>query len=173
MDEDDMIDLDTGKCFHKQAVPSLKLPTGGCLTHSICPPAPHCPRQPPPRRRRRPGGWHLSFRRQAVNMLRSLVKILGLTDFSIREHLFYAGIFVSMSIIVILCFVLVNTKTTITNSNTSDSNMMLTQQRQSVAQLTIFDSGKTFTDLSKGSFPKWSAKNIWNFPLFMILRWYK
>ena len=87
MDEDDVIDLDTGKCFHRQAVPSLKLPTGGCLTHSICPPAPHCPRQPPPRRRRRPGGWHLSFRRQAVNMLRSLVKILGLTDFRYYENL--------------------------------------------------------------------------------------
>ena len=76
-----MIDLDTGKYYSRADVHSLKLPAGGCPAHSRCPPAPQCPRQPPPRRRRRPGGWHLSVRRQAVTMLRGLVKILGLTDF--------------------------------------------------------------------------------------------
>ena len=35
-----------------------------------------------------------------------MAKILG--EFSLKEHLFYAGIFFSMSLIVIFCFLLVN-----------------------------------------------------------------
>ena len=43
----------------------------------------------------------------------SLTKLLG--EFSVREHVFYGAIFLSMTIIVMFCFLLVNR----TQSNTS------------------------------------------------------
>ena len=36
-----------------------------------------------------------------------MIKILGLRNFSLREHLFYAGILLVMTVIVILCFMFV------------------------------------------------------------------
>ena len=44
---------------------------------------------------------------------RSVAKVLG--EFSVREHVFYGAIFLSMTIIVMFCFLLVNR----TQSNTS------------------------------------------------------
>ena len=44
---------------------------------------------------------------------RSVTKVLG--EFSVREHVFYGAIFLSMTIIVMFCFLLVNR----TQSNTS------------------------------------------------------
>ena len=44
---------------------------------------------------------------------RSITKILG--EFSVREHVFYGAIFLSMTVIVMFCFLLVNK----TQSNTS------------------------------------------------------
>ena len=44
---------------------------------------------------------------------RSVAKLLG--EFSVREHVFYGAIFLSMTIIVMFCFLLVNR----TQSNTS------------------------------------------------------
>ena len=58
---------------------------------------------------------------------RSLAKVLG--EFSLKEHLFYAGIFFSMSLIVIFCFLLVNRD----NSSSSLSS----------AQLSYYDGGQT------------------------------
>ena len=58
---------------------------------------------------------------------RSVAKVLG--EFSLKEHLFYAGIFFSMSLIVIFCFLLVN------RDNSSSSSL-------SSAQLSYYDGGK-------------------------------
>ena len=44
---------------------------------------------------------------------RSVAKLLG--EFSVREHVFYGAIFISMTVIVLFCFLLVNR----TQSNTS------------------------------------------------------
>ena len=60
---------------------------------------------------------------------RSVAKVLG--EFSLKEHLFYAGIFFSMSLIVIFCFLLVNRD----NSSSSSSSL-------SSAQLSYYDGGK-------------------------------
>ena len=59
---------------------------------------------------------------------RSVAKVLG--EFSLKEHLFYAGIFFSMSLIVIFCFLLVNRD----NSSSSSSSL-------SSAQLSYYDGG--------------------------------
>ena len=44
---------------------------------------------------------------------RNIIKVLG--EFSVREHVFYGAIFLSMTLIVMFCFLLVNR----TQSNTS------------------------------------------------------
>ena len=64
-----------------------------------------------------------------------MAKVLG--EFSLKEHLFYAGIFFSMSLIVIFCFLLVN------RDNSSSSSSL------SSAQLSYYDGGK-----------KWHVDNI-------------
>ena len=73
--------------------------------------------------------WELNTDSSPTNQTlsrRSVAKVLG--EFSLKEHLFYAGIFFSMSLIVIFCFLLVNRE----NSSSSLSS----------AQLSYYDGGQ-------------------------------
>lgn len=55
---------------------------------------------------------------------KAVIKILGLRNFSLREHLFYSGILLVMTVIVILCFVFVKNNK---SSQLSSSAGLLTQ----------------------------------------------
>ena len=115
-------------------------------------PSDHCR---PVTRRRRQAGCVAACRRQGGAALSRLAKLLGLAEFrsaggqenmtvtgcnscSLREHLFYAGIFLSMTFIVILCLVLVNNN----NNNNSNNPSLSTADHQSGAQLAISATGE-------------------------------
>ena len=56
--------------------------------------------------RRQLSGW-ARVKQSLLSWTKAVIKILGLRNFSLREHLFYAGILLVMTVIVILCFMFV------------------------------------------------------------------
>ena len=74
-------------------------------------------------------------RRVQVSRGHENMTVTGCNSCSLREHLFYAGIFLSMTFIVILCLVLVN-------NNNSNNPSLSTADHQSGAQLAISATGE-------------------------------
>ena len=76
-------------------------------------------------------------RRVQVSRGHENMRVTCCNSCSLREHLFYAGIFLSMTFIVILCLVLVNN-----NNNNSNNPSLSTADHQSGAQLAISATGE-------------------------------